>query len=112
MWRSLRHPNVVPFLGVSAMMSVCLVSKWMPNGSITAFLLAHPDARRVDLVCDIACYVILSISRLTNKLRNIVDGLRYMHSLSVIHGDLKAVRTVLSFFCPIFICIFIGKHSH
>lgn len=94
MWRSLRHPNVVPFLGVSAMMAVCLVSEWMANGTVTAFLLAHPTVERVPLVCRAVFAAESEAHVRISKLRNIVDGLRYVHSLGIVHGDLKAVGTV------------------
>jgi len=51
MWRSLRHPNVLPLIGV--MMSetqFAMVSDWMVNGSIDNFVKAHPDANRLELV--------------------------------------------------------------
>jgi hypothetical protein len=37
-WRCLRHPNIVPFLGVSSVFPVCLVSQWMAEGTLLAFL--------------------------------------------------------------------------
>lgn len=50
MWKFLRHPNLVRFLGVSTTMAVCLVSEWMPKGTVTAYLLAHPEADRIIMV--------------------------------------------------------------
>lgn len=50
MWRSLRHPNVVPFLGVFNGIDLCLVSKWMLHGTVTTFLISHPTADRIALV--------------------------------------------------------------
>jgi serine/threonine protein kinase len=45
-WKCLRHPNVVPFLGISDRFPVCLVSEWMPGGTISAFLVEHPEENR------------------------------------------------------------------
>ena len=51
-WKGLRHPNVLPLLGV--MMNenrFVMISEWMVNGSINGFLRASADADRLKLVC-------------------------------------------------------------
>ena len=60
-WRQLRHPNILPFLGVSEELfapSYCLISPWMINGNIMSYLEAHPDHDRLKSVgqtlCDIS----------------------------------------------------------
>jgi serine/threonine protein kinase len=46
-WKCLRHRNIVPFLGVSDhLFPVCIVSEWMPGGTISAFLAEHPEENR------------------------------------------------------------------
>ena len=51
-WKALRHPNVLPLLGViMTKAEFSMVSDWMPNGNITQFVAAHPDAKRFELVC-------------------------------------------------------------
>jgi len=50
-WRTLRHQNVLPLLGV--MMSetqFAMVSEWMPNGNINQYVKAHRDENRFELV--------------------------------------------------------------
>ena len=50
-WKALRHPNVLPLLGViMTETEFSMVSEWMPNGNITQFVTAHPDAKRFELV--------------------------------------------------------------
>ena len=49
MWKRLRHPNVVPFLGVTNK-PLQLVSEWMPNGTLTHYVKKNPGADRVALV--------------------------------------------------------------
>jgi len=52
MWKFLRHPNVLPLIGV--MMSetrFAMISSWMENGNINEFLKKNPDANRLGLVC-------------------------------------------------------------
>ena len=66
-WRSLRHPNVLPLLGV--MMTgnqFSMVSEWMTNGNINQFVKAHQDANRFELVSRL-------LKLLTSSI--IVDGL-------------------------------------
>jgi serine/threonine protein kinase len=66
----LDHPNVVPLLGTTCD-PYQLISVWMAGGELSAYIGAHPCANRLGLVSDVA------------------DGLNYLHSLGVIHGDLK-----------------------
>ena len=48
-WKILRHPSVVPFLGV-ATKSLRLLSRWMPNGNVTDSVSANPHVDRISLV--------------------------------------------------------------
>jgi len=50
-WKALRHPNVLPLIGV--MMSearFAMISEWMENGNINSFVKVNPDADRLELV--------------------------------------------------------------
>ena len=49
--KRLRHPNVVPFLGVTTA-PLQPVSEWMPNGTLTEYVNTNPGADRVSLVCN------------------------------------------------------------
>ena len=52
MWNTLRHPNVLPLLGVTMTVNLfVMVSEWMVEGNISEFVKAHPDADRLGLVC-------------------------------------------------------------
>ena len=51
MWKTLRHQNVLPMLGV--MMGNChfaMASEWMINGNINEYIKAHQDVNRFELV--------------------------------------------------------------
>ena len=51
MWKTLRHPNVLPLIGVTmSETQFVMVSDWMVNGNINDFVKAHPDANRLELV--------------------------------------------------------------
>jgi serine/threonine protein kinase len=50
-WNSLRHPNVLPLLGVTATDNqLVMVSEWMANGNINEFVKAGINADRLELV--------------------------------------------------------------
>ena len=50
-WNSLRHPNVLPFLGVTmSEKHFAMVSEWMVNGNVNEFIKANRDANRFELV--------------------------------------------------------------
>ena len=56
MWKHLRHPNVVPFLGAT-FDPPQLVSDWVPNGSLIGYAAAHPEEDRLKLV---GSFIVLS----------------------------------------------------
>ena len=49
MWKKLRHPNVVPFVGVTQN-PLQFVSEWMPNGTLTEYVSENPGVNRIGLV--------------------------------------------------------------
>ncbi|KAH9057104.1 ras guanine nucleotide exchange factor domain-containing protein [Lactarius deliciosus] len=54
-WRTLRHPNVLPLLGIAYIGNfVYSVSPYMEFGNIMQYLKIHPDAHRVLLLSEIA----------------------------------------------------------
>ncbi|KAJ7321543.1 kinase-like domain-containing protein [Mycena albidolilacea] len=75
-WQYARHKNVVPFLGVdiTTFPSKAMVSPWMPLGSVLSYMGQHsPSCSRA----------------LTSKqLDDVIQGLVYLHSIDIVHGDL------------------------
>jgi hypothetical protein len=50
-WKGLRHPNVLPLLGVTITETrFVMVSEWMVNGNINEFVKANIGADRLELV--------------------------------------------------------------
>ncbi|KAF9644877.1 kinase-like protein, partial [Thelephora ganbajun] len=78
-WKRLQHPNIVPFLGVPAREPPPLeiICDWMENSRVTEYVRANP---KVDC---------------TNLLWDVVDGLHYLHSCNVIHGNLKGANILI-----------------
>jgi len=51
MWESLRHPNVLPLLGVTTNDGhLAMASEWMTSGNINEFVKTHRDVNRFELV--------------------------------------------------------------
>ena len=51
MWKSLRHPNVLPLIGVTMTeIHFAMVSEWMADGNIKGFMRTHPDEGLLGLV--------------------------------------------------------------
>ncbi|KAJ7248246.1 kinase-like domain-containing protein, partial [Mycena haematopus] len=85
LWKNLKHSFIMPFIGLYSdgslselhqgdlgMFSVAMVCPWMPNGTILKYLQASKPAGTIDVF-----------------LLEIAHGLRYLHSQSVVHGDLR-----------------------
>ncbi|KAG1718022.1 kinase-like domain-containing protein [Suillus lakei] len=82
----LRHNNIVPLWGIATGFGRmpelrCLVSPWMPNGTLTAYLTSNHN----DLT-------VLDRSRM---LEDVSAGLRYLHSESVMHGDITGANILI-----------------
>jgi serine/threonine protein kinase len=51
-WKHLRHPNVLPLLGVTVSeRRFAMVSKWMEHGNINEFVEKENYVNRAELVC-------------------------------------------------------------
>lgn len=73
-WLGLEHPTIVPLLGIANVDSPlpALVSQWMPFGTLYIYL---EEA-------------ILTASAKDGLVKGVADGLKYLQSMNVIHGDL------------------------
>ena len=72
-----------------------MVSQWMPNGNINEFLEVRRDANRFELVSPQLMFLpplFLANNRAIFQLKNVAEGLVYMHKHGMVHGDLKGVR--------------------
>ncbi|KAJ7202467.1 kinase-like domain-containing protein [Mycena haematopus] len=78
-WKDLHHPYILPFLGIDAdsfSSSLCMISPWMEHGTVINYLKTHGYANVDKLLYEIA------------------QGLEYLHSKNIVHGDLRGVHTV------------------
>ena len=99
--KQLEHDNILPFYGVATTISdFSLVFPWYKNGNIDQYLENNPRVDRYDLA---------STSKPTTysrrlhepyeQLLGVVNGLVFLRSNGLVHGDLKPVCG--SFLSPI-----------
>ncbi|KAF8593367.1 kinase-like protein [Ceratobasidium sp. AG-I] len=55
-----------------------MISEWMENGNLSSYLVRHPDADPLPLCLDVSC------------------GLQHLHSLDMVHGDMKAANVMVT----------------
>ncbi|KAG6827642.1 hypothetical protein H0H92_011008 [Tricholoma furcatifolium] len=79
-WKSLSHPNILPFIGVTrniASPTPGLVSPWMEKGNIAQYLTTTPSVDRLQLMKSVAL------------------GMMYLHENKVVHGDLHTANVLV-----------------
>ncbi|KAJ7765124.1 kinase-like domain-containing protein, partial [Mycena olivaceomarginata] len=81
LWQALHHSSILQFLGIDRHTfpaSLCMVSPWMKYRTILKYL---ADRGRED------------VARLTFE---IATGLDYLHSMNIVHGDLRCNNILIS----------------
>jgi len=94
-FRHLNHKRLVRFIGACLELPhLCLVTEYMPGGSLHHFL----HVRKKSLPLEHAC----------NMCAQIADGVQYLHSQNpkIVHRDLKSLNVVLDLSLNIKICDF------
>ncbi|KAJ7938169.1 kinase-like domain-containing protein [Mycena leptocephala] len=80
-WQTLRHRYILPLIGIdreSFPSSFCMVSPWMKHGTVLRYLNEHGRAD-VD-----------------KMLLQIAEGLGYLHSMKIVHGDLRGTNILVA----------------
>ncbi|KAJ6486718.1 kinase-like domain-containing protein [Mycena sanguinolenta] len=82
-WQGLRHRFILPLLGIDRStfaLSFCMVSPWMKHGTVLKYLRDHGREQVNRLLLEIA------------------HGLDYLHSINVVHGNLRGnnIRVLIS----------------
>ncbi|KAF7349185.1 Kinase-like protein [Mycena sanguinolenta] len=91
LWKDLRHPNILPFLGIdrdSFPSLLCMVSPWMKHGTVLNYLKIHGFTN----VDKLASYVPPDT---TVELYEIASGLEYLHLHNMVHGDLRGANILI-----------------
>ncbi|KAF8131244.1 kinase-like domain-containing protein [Mycena galopus ATCC 62051] len=84
LWKQLNHPHVLPFLGIdrdSFPSPLGIVSPWMEHGTVINYLEKNGRA---------------NVDRLLSE---IAQGLQYLHSSSIVHGDLRGANILINEDC-------------
>ncbi|KAF8183830.1 kinase-like domain-containing protein [Mycena galopus ATCC 62051] len=81
LWKDLQHPNILPCLGIdgdSFPSSLCMISPWMEHGTVIHYLKQHGHENVDKLLYEIA------------------QGLQYLHSRGIVHGDLRGTNILIN----------------
>ncbi|KAJ7886899.1 kinase-like domain-containing protein, partial [Mycena leptocephala] len=79
--QNLQHSFILPFIGIDRETfpsSLCMVSPWMENGTVLKYLNDHGRANVDKFLSEIA------------------QGLQYLHSRNVAHGDLRGANILIT----------------
>lgn len=85
-WTRLNHKNIARLLGVASgfsdsAKSISMVSFWFANGTLTTFLASQHDT--------------ISDGQRLELLQGIADGLLYLHTYGVVHGNLSGNNVLI-----------------
>lgn len=89
---TLRHPNITLFLGAVTFPLLCIITEYVPCGSL--FDLLHRHKRY------------LSLHQVVRIAREITCAMAYLHSRSILHCDLKSSNILLTEIGSVKICDF------
>ncbi|KIL63435.1 hypothetical protein M378DRAFT_164503 [Amanita muscaria Koide BX008] len=78
-WRSLSHESVLPFLGIYEEEQMFLVSPFMKNGTLSQWRNVHRPAT----------------ADVRKRLLEVAEGLQYIHSEGIVHGDIRGSNILL-----------------
>ncbi|KAF8674567.1 Protein tyrosine kinase [Rhizoctonia solani] len=84
-WSNLNHPNILPLIGAAVYRNnLAIVSPWMNNGNFQDYMRrGHMPSTRDRL-------------NLVRSCAQVTEGLSYMHSVGIIHGDIKGGKILIS----------------
>ena len=67
----------------------------MENDRITTYVKEHPEVDHIGLVSRFIVTVAIPFEHRIPQLWDVADGLHYLHSCNIIHGDLKGVSRLI-----------------
>ncbi|KAF8332437.1 kinase-like domain-containing protein [Amanita rubescens] len=79
-WRSLSHPHILPLLGIyKAESQLFLVSPYMKNGTLASWRKNNQQ----------------SVHEVRQRILEVAEGVQYIHSEGIVHGDLRGENILL-----------------
>ncbi|KAJ7269790.1 kinase-like domain-containing protein, partial [Mycena rebaudengoi] len=97
-WQHLQHPHILPLIGIdrdSFPPSLCMVSPWMEHGTVLKYLNDHGRANVYRLVGSMF-YLSKYLIPWYPQLSEIAEGLEYLHSRKIVHGDLRGANILIN----------------
>jgi len=83
--RTLRHPNIVEFLGACVEPNrMCIITEYLSNGSLEDVLERKAKQKKR-----------ISIKRIVSLAKDIARGLNWLHHKGIIHRDLKTANILV-----------------
>ncbi|EIN11550.1 kinase-like protein [Punctularia strigosozonata HHB-11173 SS5] len=85
LWRQLKHDHILQLIGIdedSFRPLPCMVSAWMPNGTIVDYVSTLLDP-------------VTAIEDINELLRQVISGIAYLHGEDIVHGDLKGANVLI-----------------
>ncbi|KAF8597017.1 kinase-like protein [Ceratobasidium sp. AG-I] len=95
-WSHCKHKNILPLVGFARFRNqIAMVSPWMENGPLPQYLQRCPHINRYQMVNtkvtpDIDTKIEFS------QCVQVTSGLEYLHSVKMVHGDLKGCNVMVS----------------
>jgi len=79
-WSELKNKNILQFYGIVTDIGpqIHMVSPWLDNGGILEYTRNHPDVNKLHLI------------------QGAAEGLRYLHSEAIVHGNIKCSNILVS----------------
>ncbi|KAG8908802.1 hypothetical protein FRB99_003040 [Tulasnella sp. 403] len=88
-WQGLQHEHLLPFFGMCKInRRVYIASPYILHGSLKNYVANFPGVNRIRL------------------LREVSDGLRYLHNHDIVHGNIKATNVMISDDATALLCDF------
>ena len=90
----MRHPNIVLLMGACRTPRPCIVMEYMRGGSLSSLI--HLKKKR------------LSLENVVMVLQDVSRGLQYLHSINILHRDLKSKVCVCVCVC-VCMCVYVRR---